>query len=223
MLRITSAWILRCVCLGISMLVLAAPAAFSGADRSFPSAGKSLTVSGLAAGLVKSAEGGAISAEVINEPASPNNFTKKHVGQPKYELLKLLVGFSMAADVYNWIADAWAMNYQRKDCALTELDHSNTPKSTREFAQCLIGETTIPACDGSSKEPSYLGLTLAPEFIREVQPAGVKGDYGRNEQKLWLPSNFELEDRRPRLHQGQQDRLFHGEASGSHQRNRRCT
>ena len=40
---------------------------------------------GKEAGFVKSVDGGAVTAEVINEPSGLSFFVKKHIGAPKYE------------------------------------------------------------------------------------------------------------------------------------------
>jgi hypothetical protein len=65
-------------------------------------------------------------------------------------------------------------------------------KSERQFTNALLTETTIPAMDGASREPAYITLKFAPEFIRSVKASGkVTADY-KMEQKIFLPSNFIL-------------------------------
>jgi hypothetical protein len=165
-------------------------------DRSYVSGNYSLTLGGEKGGFVKSVDGGAVSAEVINEPVGPSSFTKKHIGAPKYEDFTIQVGFSMNKVLYNWIQQSWAMNYKRMDGSIVALDYELNPVSERQFNQALLTETTIPAMDGSSKEPSYITVKFAPEVIRTVKPGGTKADYsqyGKTAQKLWLPSNFKLE------------------------------
>jgi hypothetical protein len=174
------------------VFVLSAPAAPVDRDRSYVSGSYFLSLDGAQCGFLRSVDGGAISAEVINEPASPSYFTKKHIGQPKYEDVALRLGFSMTSDIYNWISDAWAMKPTRRNCLLTSLDFTLNAKDAVQFEQSLITETTIPACDGSSKEPAHLSLTLAPEYTHAAPPATVTTQLGKNEQKAWLPSNFVL-------------------------------
>jgi len=179
------------VLLALSSSLLAMPG-----ERSYVSGNYFLNLDGVKCGFVKAIGGGAITAEVINEPAGPNYFVKKHIGQPKYEDYTLQVGFSMSDAIYEWIRQSWNMNYQRKDGSIVALDYTLTPKSQREFKQALITETTIPACDGASKEPAYMTIRFSPEVIRDVAPSGTKadyGEYGKNEQKVWLPSSFKLE------------------------------
>lgn len=168
-------------------------AAGPGSGRSYVSGNFMFSLDGVNCGLLKSIDGGGIAAEVINEPAGPSYFVKKHIGQPKYEDVSMQVGFSMTKGIYEWIKQSWSMNYQRKNCNITALDYSLKAKSAREFDQCLITETTIPACDGSSKEPAYMTITFAPEFTKSIAATGKDADqFGKNEQKIWLPSNFEI-------------------------------
>jgi hypothetical protein len=137
-----------------------------------------LNLDGAPCGFVKSVDGGGIAAEVIHEPSGPSQFVKKNIGPLKYEDVTLQVGLSMAKAVYDWIA----------------ADYRLEARSTREFFNALITETTIPAMDASSKEPAYLTLKLAPEYTRFKRASGkVTGADGKGRQKLWLPSNFRLE------------------------------
>jgi phage tail-like protein len=161
--------------------------------RSYVSGNFFFQIDGVKCGFIKSVDGGAISAEVINEPVGPMYFVKKHIGQPKYEDFTLQIGFSMSKAVYDWIAASWQMNYQRKNGAIIACDYKLDAKSQREFFNALITETGIPACDGSSKEPAYLTLKFAPEYTRYTKASGkAAGELGKSEQKLWLPSNFRL-------------------------------
>jgi len=161
--------------------------------RSYVSGNFFFQMDGVKCGFVKSVDGGTITAEVINEPAGPQYFVKKHIGTPKYEDFTMQIGFSMSKAIYDWIQASWAMNYQRKNGAIVACDYKLDAKSQREFFNALITETGIPACDGASKEPAYLTLKLAPEYTRNTKASGkASGEYGKNEQKLWLPQNFRL-------------------------------
>jgi phage tail-like protein len=161
--------------------------------RSYVSGNFFFTIDGVKCGFIKSCDGGAITAEVINEPVGPMYFVKKHIGTPKYEDFTLQIGFSMSKAVYDWIAASWQMNYQRKNGAIVACDYKLDAKSQREFFNALVTETGIPACDGASKEPAYLTLKFAPEYTRYTKASGkAAGEYGKMEQKLWLPQNFKL-------------------------------
>lgn len=166
-----------------------------GTERSFVSGNFVMSLGGKSVGFLKSVDGGGITAEIINEQTGPSYFVKKHIGQPKYEDITMQIGFSMTKAIYEWIRQSWSMQYARKNGAITALDRDLTPKSTRRFHEALITETGIPACDGSSKEPAYMTVKFAPEIIRYEKASGGKqdyGEYGKNEQKVWLPANFRL-------------------------------
>ncbi len=171
--------------------------ASKGPARSYVSGNYFLTLDGVQCGFVKSVDGGAISAEVINEPAGPSYFVKKHIGQPKYQEFEVQVGFSMTKKIYEWIAASWSMARPRANGSVVALDYKLQPQSERQFFNALLTETTIPAMDGSSKEPAYMTVRFAPEVIRMVKPGSSAkagyGEYGKNEQKIFLPSNFRLE------------------------------
>ena len=165
--------------------------------RSYVSGNYYLTLDGVKCGFVKSVEGGGIFAEVTNEPKAPGYFVKKHIGQPQYEPFEVQVGFSMTKKIYEWIAASWSMAYPRVNGSIVALDFKLQPMSERQFSNALLTETTIPAMDGSSKEPSYMTVKLVPEVIRTVKPGSSGkadyGDYGKYEQKVFLPSNFKLQ------------------------------
>jgi phage tail-like protein len=188
----------KCPCLMLAVVValsgstLAAPE-----NRSYVAGNYMLVLDGVKCGFLKTVDGGGITAEVINEPVGPDHFIRKHIGKPKYEEFVIQVGFSMGKPVYEWIAQSWKMNYQRKNGSLIAADYNLTPKSERQFMEALITETTIPAMDGSSKEPAYLTVKFSPESIRMVKPSdkSLAAEFGspKGEQKMFLPCNFRLE------------------------------
>jgi hypothetical protein len=151
-----------------------------------------LDLDGVKCGLLKSVDGGGITAEVISEPTGPGGVVKKHIGPPKYEEFELRIGLGMARQVYDWIAASWAGKFERKSGAIVEADAKLDAKSERQFVHALITETTIPALDGSSKDPAHLTLKLAPESIKTAKAAGKLPPVS-TKQKQFLPSNFRLE------------------------------
>lgn len=181
---------------GLALLIALGTGAAS--SRSYVSSNYSLTLDGVNTGYVKSVDGGGIFAEVINEPMGADKVVRKHIGQPKYADFTLQVGFSMAKPVYEWIAGAWTGNYQRKNGELVTLDFNLKPVSTRQFYNALLTEVTMPALDGSSKEPAYMTVKFAPEYTRNGKPAGdgksnTPAATPKGEQKTWIPANFKLE------------------------------
>jgi phage tail-like protein len=169
----------------------------SGSDgnRSYVSGNFGFDLDGVKCGFVKEIEGLGVTADVIAQAAGPTPWTAKSISKPKYEACTMKLGFSMGKPIYDWIRASWEGNYQRKKGAVTAANHKLESMSTREFYEAIITETTIPACDGSSKDPSYLTLKFEPEYIRYKKGDGKKltGEFGKGEQKMWLPSNFRLE------------------------------
>ncbi len=171
--------------------------AFGASVRTYVSGNYLLTIDGSKAGFVKGTSGGGISAQVINEASTPGPFVGKHIGAPRYEPLALSLGFSNTKVVYDWIKATWSATDQRKSVTIDELDRDLKSKSVRTYSGCLLAETTIPALDASSKEPAYMDLKLECESMRATQASNATGknygEFGKSEQKLFLPSNFRLE------------------------------
>jgi hypothetical protein len=128
--------------------------------------------------------GGGISAEVINEPAGPSYFVKKHVGQPKYENLSFSVGSQMGKKLGDWISASWNMSYARKDITVA------APGRTLALNQTLLAAVTVPALDKASKDEAKLRITVAPESIREQAAAG--GSAPDDLRQIWFASGFRI-------------------------------
>src|SRR5262245_50480057 len=82
-------------------------------------------------GFLKSVEGGAVSAEVINESVGAGLFIKKHIGTPTYEEFILRFGFSMSQPIFDWIAASWKGNYSRKNGSIIAADFQYVVRSER--------------------------------------------------------------------------------------------
>jgi phage tail-like protein len=161
--------------------------------RSYVAGNFQLVLDGVKCGFLKSVDGGAAVAEVISESVGSSYFAKKHLGQISYGPLVLQFGLAMSKDVYDWINASWSGNYSRKNGAVVATDHKLDAVSQREFFNAIVTETTIPAMDGSSRNPAYLTLKFAPEYTRITKASGkVTSPVGKGDQKLWLPSNFRV-------------------------------
>jgi hypothetical protein len=162
--------------------------------RSFVASRFAIELDGVQGGFLKRVEGGHAYAEVVNETVTPTAFTMKHLGNVKYEDFTMQLGFSMSKAVYDWISASWQMNYRRKTGAIVAADFNYDVRRRREFSDALITETTIPACDGSSKDPAYMTLKFSPESTLVVPATGkVAAPQPGTQQKTWLPSNFRLD------------------------------
>jgi hypothetical protein len=150
-----------------------------------------LNLDGVKAGFVKSASGGTATADVINEPASPSYFFKKHLGKPKYEDIAIQMDWSLTNSVYDWIAASWQGNYQRKNGSVAAADFNLAIKTEREFVNALISEVTIPTVDASSKDAAYITVKFKPEFTRFKKSSGTAGPAPKS--RPWVASNFKLD------------------------------
>lgn len=177
----------------LALLTYAALVLEANAQRAYVGSSFHLNLGGLEAGYLKSVEGGAITAEVIEEPL-PGSFTSKRPGEPRFEPFRIQFGLgAIHPSVSDWISASWNQDNQRKDGSIIAADFQQVARSRREFFGAVITETTLPACDAAGKEPAYLTLKFAPEYTRRTKASGrVAGDFGRAEQKAWLPSNFRL-------------------------------
>jgi hypothetical protein len=162
-------------------------------NRSYVGGNFMFELDGVKCGFLKSVGGGAISATVVNEPTGPDLFVKKHIALPKFEDFELGIGFSMSKPVYEWIQASWKQNFMRKNGAVISADRNMNARSVREFTSALITEVGIPTCDGSSKDPAYVTVKLAPEDIVFKDGSGKIAGEIDGKQKDWLPSNFRLE------------------------------
>jgi len=175
----------------LTLLCSLSPASAAEPLRSYVSGNFFLTLDGVKCGFIKSVDGGGISAAVINELPKPSSFVKKHIGQPKYEEFVVQVGFSQSMKLYDWISQSWSMASPRVSGSIISVDYNLNAKSEQQFFNALLTETTIPAMDGSSKEPAYITLKFAPESTRLVKSSGKLTTEKMN-QKVFLPSNFIL-------------------------------
>jgi hypothetical protein len=168
------------------------PATRNPITRGYTAGSFALDLDGVFAGFLKSVDGGGVVGDVITVAVGDSRFTHKHIGNVKYEDFAMQIGFGMTKAVYDWIGASWTSGYVRKNGAVVAADFKLDVKGRRNFFDALITETTIPACDASSKDPGYLTLGIAPDTTRDVKASGTLS-IGKQSQKLWLPSNFRLE------------------------------
>ncbi len=178
--------------------VVSAAAAAGGAGggtggRTFVGGVFALELDGISAGFSRGIDGGAITADVIDEPVGPDGVARKHIGGVKYEDITVQAGFGMSKGIYDWIKASLDRAAPRHTLTAQTLDAKLNVASERHFFDALISEVVIPACDGSAKDPAYMTVTFAPESTRDTPPSGKSpGAPPKDRQKTWLPSNFKL-------------------------------
>lgn len=159
----------------------------------FQGEGYFLSLDNTDCGFLKSIDGGWISATVVEIATGQSLLVKKHLGSIQYEELKIEAGLSLSGALYDWIAGTWNGDAQRKDVTITIVDQNQKAVQERQFFNALITEVTIPALDGSSKEPGFLSIKFKPEYTRYRKASGkVSASLGTGKQKQWITSNFKL-------------------------------
>lgn len=180
---------------GAAVLTVASfEAAGALADRGYGTSNFAFELEGAKAGFISSVEGGAISAEVVEEATGMSVARKKHLGPVKFEEIQFEAGFGMGKPIYDWISDSVDGKATRKDGAIVAADFNLRERQRRSFQEALITEVTIPACDGASKEPGYLKIKVKPESIENKPGSGgsISGPSNKK-QKQWSPANFRLD------------------------------
>ena len=144
-------------------------------------------------GFLRSAEGGNAVGEVVHEVVTPSYYQKKHIGNVKYEEFTAEFGMAMPKGVYDWLSAFLAGKYERKSGAIVAADFNYNVQARREFSEALITEVSFPALDASSKDPAFMTVKFAPEQTVDKPASGKLSSATKQQQKLWLPSNFRLE------------------------------
>ena len=161
--------------------------------RSYVSGSLMFNLQGVPCGFLRSAEGGDAVGVVVEEGPKSVAFTKKHIGQVKYDAVELSFGFDMTPEIYKWIEASWKQNYSRKDGSVVVTDPSFQAVSAREFYHALVTEVTIPDLDASSKDAAHLTLKFVPEYTRDIKASGKVTAPKRPAQKQFVASNFRFE------------------------------
>lgn len=155
-------------------------------------AGIVLLLGGAPAGNVRATAGGSAVGVVVSE-AVGSGAPNKHIAGVAYEPIELEVDLSLERSFYDWVNAAWRGSQQPRSGSLLLLDINRNVKHSRDFQNALVTETTLSACDASSKAPGTLTLALAPERVTSA-PASAKATApSAGRAKSWIASNFRLE------------------------------
>ena len=153
-----------------------------------------ITDDGQPAGYVKSVTGGNIKGEVAVLNNGPDNVQKKHLATIVHEPFTVEVGMGMSEGFYKWIQASFDKGHVTKSGEMVAANFDYEAQSARVFTDAHISEVTVPALDGSSKEPAYMTIKFDPQKIRYEKRSGEKlsGKLAAN-QKKWLCSNWRFE------------------------------
>ncbi len=163
-------------------------------SRSYTAGRFAVDIDGQLAGYVKSVAGGNIKGEVAIHQLGPDNVQKKHLATIVHEPFTVEVGMGMSRLFYEWIQSSFDKGHVTKSGEMIAADFDYHAQSARVFHEGFISEVTLPALDGSSKEPAYMTVKIDPERIRHEKRGGEKlnGKIG-SQTKKWLCSNFKME------------------------------
>ena len=171
--------------------------AMANVKRSVVSGKFALEIGTIKCGFLQDADGGQAFSDVVVEKLGADHVQHKHLAGVKYEDITLSAGLGMEKTFYDWLAASWQFNNanSRKNGAVVFTDFNYAVRQTRQFYNALISETTIPACDASSKDAARLTITIAPDHT-STTTKGSGNKYpslSASAQKTWLPANFKLQ------------------------------
>lgn len=176
-----------------AFIALASMACETQAQRVYAATHFALDLEGQMVGTLRSVAGGSVSAEV-KEMAQVGQQTEKHLGQIHYEPFQIQFGLGLSdPGLYDWVASAWNKTTVAKNGAIVVADYQMNNLFRREFYNAVITETTVPACDRTSRESGYLAVRFKPEYSRQIKAYGRSNrNSAITAQKAWLPSQFRL-------------------------------
>ena len=165
------------------------------ADRTFTAGRFGLVLEGSEfLGFVKKVSGGVIRAELAQQQLGPDNVSKKHINAISYEDFTVRAGMGMPKGFYEWIRAAFDGAHISKNGEVHACDFEGNSMCVRSFRDAHISEVTIPAMDGSSRQPAYMTIKLDPKEI-EYRPGTGSQVPGENPhpRRKWRRSNFRFE------------------------------
>jgi hypothetical protein len=176
-----------------SAVVLGAPAAMTGDVRSYVTGNYFLQIDG-ASQFIKSVEGGAATAPPTTRGARKDGYADKQNGSVRYSDAVMQISVGAPKPIWDWINNfSSPAPRAAKEAALVALDYNLIEKSRRMLGGAKISKIEFPMCDGASKEPGYLKLTVTPAYVRETAGSGAKSSVSQNmNEHLWVSSNFTL-------------------------------
>jgi len=145
--------------------------------------------------LLRDASGGATFANVVRQSGPNDHFARKSLGGARTEDFVVNVATPSSSGLVQWIAASWGPKTSTRSGAVLTCDAERTIIGEQAFGGALISETTMPALDGSAKEPAALTVRfVAAKTLPTISPAEKpKLPVSEAPSKPWLPSLFRLE------------------------------
>jgi T4-like virus tail tube protein gp19 len=163
-------------------------------QRSYTGGNFKLDIDGFDVGYLKKVSGMGMTADIAENKLGPDNVTKKHVANIKWEPGKAEVGIGMGMGMYSWIKAAFDKAVLTKNGTLTAADFNHKAVSSLTFSNALINEVTVPKLSGDDKNGAYFTVGWQAETVRWAKGGGedIRSKIGPK-QKAWLCSNFRVE------------------------------
>jgi len=148
---------------------------------------------GLPCGWIWTAEGGGITADVMEVRPDPAGPSRKHPGPVKYEEILLSCGAGLTEPFYDWIKAFLAGKLLRKNGAVIYFDSAGSEVSRLNFTNAAIMEVTFPAVDAKWEENAVMTVKLSPESTRRNRDrAGRMVNFDPASMPVWLTNHFRL-------------------------------
>lgn len=149
--------------------------------RSYVAGNFSLEVDGVQVGFIKSVSGLGYTRIVDGRTVARGVPTS----------VELRLGFSVRPGL-DWIARSLA-GTPVSALRLVARDYKLDAVERYDLTSFAFEQLQIPACDGSAKEPSHLRVRGRPDAVTRAAASGKLSEpYGKDEQSLWVPSNFRV-------------------------------
>lgn len=143
-------------------------------------------------GMVSAFQGGNITADVVVERQGADRLPRKHLGNLKIEPITVEVGLEMSKAWNDWISKALNLELVRKNGAIIEMDQTFKEVGRRTFTNALISEIEFPACDGNTRTPTAITVTIVPETLKLEGGSGKQISSAGGKGKSLVSSNYRL-------------------------------
>ncbi len=152
-----------------------------------------LELEGLPCGWIWTAEGGGITADVMEVRPDPAGPSRKHPGPVKYEEIILSCGAGLNEPFHDWIKSFLAGKPVRKSGAVVYFDAAGSEVSRLNFTNAAISEIGFPAVDAKWEENAVMTVKLSPESTRRNRDrAGRVVNFDPASMPAWFTHHFRL-------------------------------
>lgn len=178
--------------MSVAMLLLlyAVSATAAQNSRSYTTGKFAMELDGQPVGFLRGVSGGFASAEVIEEPDSPDHYFKKHLALPA-TFSDIAIEFDrMSTSFYQWIKDSIDRGLTRHSGSIIALDSTNKILRKMDFSSAQITEVVFSPLDAGSKSAYTMTAVIKADNIWVTLGGGTYTAIP-NQKKL-LSSMFRL-------------------------------